>query len=102
MRRSQPCFWNKCFFERVFGGGDHAVNGADNIGVYAPFFIASRSHLSWVLAVYALLVLVWRIVGKLLGSHALVLKSLDQWGHWVVPFVLIALGCFILLFPIRT
>ena len=25
IRRSQPCFWNKCFFERVFGGGDHAV-----------------------------------------------------------------------------
>jgi cadmium resistance protein CadD (predicted permease) len=77
-------------------------NGADNIGVYAPFFIASRSHLWWVLAVYALLVLVWCIVGKLLGSHALVLKSLDQWGHWVVPFILIALGCFILLFPILT
>ncbi|SRR5216683_284829 len=77
-------------------------NGADNIGVYAPFFIASRSHMWWVLAVYALLVLVWCIVGKLLGSHALVLKSLDHWGHWVVPFVLIALGCFILLFPIRT
>jgi cadmium resistance protein CadD (predicted permease) len=77
-------------------------NEADNIGVDAPFFIASRSHLSWVLAVYALLALVWCIVGKLLGSHALVLKSLNQGGHWVVPFVLIALGCFILLFPIRT
>jgi cadmium resistance protein CadD (predicted permease) len=59
-------------------------NGADNI------------------AVYALPVLVWCFVGKLLGSHALVLKSLDHWGHWVVPFVVIALGCFILLFPIRT
>jgi cadmium resistance protein CadD (predicted permease) len=29
--------------------------------------------------------------GKWLGNHALALKLLDRWGHWVVPFVLIAL-----------
>lgn len=78
------------------------ANGADDIGVYVPFFIASRSHLWWVLAAYGLLVLVWCFVGKLLGGHALVLKSLDHWGNWVVRLVLIALGCFILPLPIRT
>ena len=73
------------------------ANGADNIGVYVPFFVVSRSHLWLVLAVYALLLLVWCAVGKWLGNHALVLKSLDRWGHWIGPLVLIGLGSYILL-----
>ena len=51
-----------------------------------------------VLAVYGLLVLVWYAVGKRLGRHALILKSVDRWGHWFVPFVLIGLGSYILMF----
>jgi cadmium resistance protein CadD (predicted permease) len=74
------------------------ANGADNVGVYAPFFVASRMHLQLVLVVYGLLVLVWCAVGKWFGHHALVLKSLDCWGHGIVPFVLIGLGSYILLF----
>jgi cadmium resistance protein CadD (predicted permease) len=73
-------------------------NGADNVGVYVPFFLASRSYLWWVLAVYGLMVLVWCAIGKRIGSYALVLESLDRWGHWIVPFVLIGLGSYILLF----
>jgi len=78
------------------------ANGADNIGVYAPFFLANRTHLLPVLTVYGLLVLAWCFAGKWLGNHPLVLKWLDRWGHWVVPFVLIALGSYILLFKPRT
>lgn len=77
------------------------ANGADNIGVYVPFFVASRSHLYSVLTEYGLLVLVWCAIGKYLGTHALILKSVDRWGHWVVPFVLIGLGSYILLFMSR-
>jgi cadmium resistance protein CadD (predicted permease) len=78
------------------------ANGADNIGVYVPFFLANRTHLLIVLALYGVLVFVWCFAGKWLGNHALVLKSLGRWGHWVVPFFLIALGCYILLFLPRT
>jgi len=74
------------------------ANGADNIGVYVPFFFASRSHLWLVLATYGLLVLVWCAGGKWFGSHPLILKALDRWGHWIVPFVLMGLGGYILLF----
>jgi cadmium resistance protein CadD (predicted permease) len=77
------------------------VNGADNLGVYIPFFLVSRSHLWLVVVVYGLLVLVWCAAGRWLGSHALVLKSLDRWGHWITPFVLIGLGSYILLFMSR-
>jgi cadmium resistance protein CadD (predicted permease) len=65
------------------------ANGGDNIGVYLPFFVAGRSHLWLVLATYGLFVLVWCASGKWLGSHPLILKTLDRWGHWIGPFVLI-------------
>jgi cadmium resistance protein CadD (predicted permease) len=74
------------------------ANGADNIGVYVPFFFASRSHLWLVLATYGLLVLVWCAGGKWFGRHPIILKTLDRWGHWIGPFVLIGLAGYILLF----
>jgi cadmium resistance protein CadD (predicted permease) len=77
-------------------------NGADNVGVYVPFFLVNRTYLWAVLVVYGLLVLVWCAAGRWLGSHALVLKALDRWGHWIVPFVLIGLGSYILLFTSRS
>jgi cadmium resistance protein CadD (predicted permease) len=40
------------------------ANGADNIGVYVPFFLASQLHLWLVLATYASLVLAWCAAGK--------------------------------------
>jgi len=40
------------------------ANGADNIGVYAPFFLANRTHLLPVLTVYGLLVLAWCLPGS--------------------------------------
>jgi cadmium resistance protein CadD (predicted permease) len=73
------------------------ANGADNVGVYVPFFVAHRADLQLVLVVYGLLVLVWCAVGKWFGRHALALKALAGWGHWIVPFVLIGLGGYILL-----
>ena len=77
------------------------ANGADNIGVYVPFFFASRSHLWLVLATYGLLVLVWCAGGRWFGSHSLILKGVERWGHWIVPFVLIGLGAYILMFTSR-
>ena len=74
------------------------ANGADNVGVYVPFFVASRSHLRLVLVVYGLLVFAWCAVGIWFGRHALVLKSLERWGHWMVPLALIGLGTYVLLF----
>jgi cadmium resistance protein CadD (predicted permease) len=74
------------------------ANGADNIGIYVPFFLVNRTHLPSILAVYGLLVFVWCVAARWLGSHPVVLKTLDRWGHWVVPFVLVVLGMYILLF----
>jgi len=73
------------------------ANGADNVGVYVPFFVAHQTDRQLVLVVYGLLPLVWCAVGKWFGRHALALKALAGWGHWIVPFVLIGLAGYILL-----
>ena len=67
-------------------------NGADNIGVYVPFFLVSRSHLWLILIVYAALIAIWCVVSRWLGNHSVILRAVDQWGHWIVPLVLMGVG----------
>jgi cadmium resistance protein CadD (predicted permease) len=74
------------------------ANGADNVGVYVPFFTVSRSHLWLILAGYVALVPVWCFAGRVLGNHSLALRSLDRYGHWLVPLVFLGLGVYVLLF----
>ena len=90
---------------RIAGGKERSVpsiaaaifsNGGDNIGVYVPFFAINRARLGVVLIVYATLLPLWCLVGKWLGNHTLVLRSVDRYGHYIVPFVYIALGIYVL------
>ena len=71
-------------------------NGADNIGVYVPFFVRSRVYLWLILMVYAVLVALWCFVGRWLGGHSFVLRSVDRWGHWVAPLIFVGLGIYVL------
>ena len=71
-------------------------NGADNISVYVPFFVMGRSKLWLVLIVYTTLVALWCFVGRWLGNHLLILRSVDRWGHWAVPLVFVGLGIYVL------
>ena len=72
-------------------------NGADNIGVYLPFFLIARGHLPVVLAVYGVLIATWCLVAKSLGTRPAILRQLNQRAHWIMPAVLIALGVYILI-----
>ena len=71
-------------------------NGADNISVYVPFFIIDRAKLWLILMVYATLVAVWCLVGRWLGHHSVILRSVERWGHWVAPMIFVGLGIYIL------
>jgi cadmium resistance protein CadD (predicted permease) len=71
-------------------------NGADNIGVYVPFFVSGRPYLWLILSVYAVMVAMWCLMGRWLGKHPLILRSVDRWGHWAVPLVFISLGLYVL------
>ncbi len=71
-------------------------NGADNISVYVPFFVIGRSKLGLILIEYAAMVSLWCLVGRWLGSHSLIQRSVDQWGHWAIPMVFVGLGIYVL------
>lgn len=71
-------------------------NGADNIGVYVPFFVIRRSNLWLILVAYAALVALWCFIGRWLGGHSLILRFVDKWGHWAVPLVFVGLGIYVL------
>ena len=74
------------------------VNGADNIGIYAPLFAVSDSRRLMVLvSVLYVLLAVWCAVGYLIHNQKAIAHALKRWGHWLVPVVLIALGVYILL-----
>jgi cadmium resistance protein CadD (predicted permease) len=71
-------------------------NGADNVGVYVPFFVKGRVYLWLILSVYALLVAIWCFVGRWLGGHSFVLRLVDRWGHWAGPMIFVGLGIYVL------
>ena len=71
-------------------------NGADNLEAYIPFFVTGRNHLWLILSTYGALIATWCFVGRWFGSHPLLLRSVQQWGHWIVPFLLVSLGIYIL------
>ncbi|PYJ77817.1 MAG: transporter [Verrucomicrobia bacterium] len=74
------------------------VNGADNIGIYAPLFAISDAPRVLVLvAVLYVLLAVWCVISYLIHRQKAVAYTLRRWGHWIVPVVLIALGIYILL-----
>jgi cadmium resistance protein CadD (predicted permease) len=72
-------------------------NGADNISVYVPFFLVNRPYLWLVLLCYGICVGVFCFVGRRVGNHPVVLRSIGRWGHWITPIVLVSLGIYILL-----
>lgn len=71
-------------------------NGADNIGVYVPFFVVGRAYLWLILIVYAMLVGVWCFVGRWLGTQSLISLLVERWANRAVPVIFILLGIYIL------
>jgi cadmium resistance protein CadD (predicted permease) len=73
-------------------------NGADNVGVYIPFFSVNRQYLWFILTSYALFVALWCMLGRWLGNHPIILSTVNRVGRLLVPIVFIGLGVRILMF----
>ncbi|MDX2239110.1 MAG: cadmium resistance transporter [Leptolyngbyaceae cyanobacterium bins.302] len=74
------------------------ANGGDNIGIYVPLFAnSSLAELMIILSVFLILIGVWCVLGYQLSRHPLLSLTLTRYGHRIVPFVLIALGVFIII-----
>ncbi len=73
------------------------ANGGDNIGIYIPFFAGVNFNtLLITLAVFFIMVGVWCTVAYLLARQVTIASILSRYGANIVPFVLIALGFYIM------
>ena len=74
------------------------ANGADNIAVYVPLF-ATRDGVAVAVmaAVFVVMIALWCIGARWLVHHPAAGAPLRRWGPRAVPWVLIALGLWILL-----
>jgi cadmium resistance transport/sequestration family protein len=74
------------------------ANGGDNIGIYVPLFANTNLvGLGVLLAVFFTLIAVWCYIAFQLTRHPRIAPILTRYGKRAVPFVLIALGIFILI-----
>lgn len=73
------------------------ANGGDNIGVYIPLFAGRTvAEVGIIFGVFAVLIAVMCLISDRLGSHPALAHLLENYGHIIVPFVLIGLGIYIL------
>jgi len=73
------------------------ANGGDNIGAYTPLFATwSAARIAVVVLVFIVMTALWLALAHWLVNHRTVGAPLRRYGHRAVPFVLIALGLFIL------
>jgi cadmium resistance transport/sequestration family protein len=74
------------------------ANGADNISLYTPVFRTSPVADTVVtIIVFFILVAVWCLVARVVGTNKRVTELLERVEHWLVPAVFIGLGLFILI-----
>ena len=75
-----------------------AANGGDNIGIYTPLFASSTgAEIAVICMVFVLMTAVWLFLAHFLLNHRTLGAPIRRYGHRIVPFVLIALGLFILI-----
>lgn len=74
------------------------ANGADNISLYTPVFrTISPTDTVLTIVVFLVLVAVWCVVGRAVGTHPKVTETLERVEHWLVPAVFIGLGLYIII-----
>ncbi|MBD2777499.1 cadmium resistance transporter [Iningainema tapete] len=74
------------------------ANGSDNISVYVPLFASSDvGSFFTIIVVFLLLIAVWCYAAYKFSHQRAIANILTEYGNSLVPFVLIALGAFIVL-----
>lgn len=74
------------------------ANGADNISLYTPVFRTSPVGDTVItIVVFFVLVALWCLVARFVGTNRTVTEVLERVEHWLVPAVFIGLGLFILI-----
>jgi cadmium resistance protein CadD (predicted permease) len=73
------------------------ANGGDNLGVYTPLFATRRpAEIGLLIAVFLLMTALWCAIARGLVRHPAVGAPIRRRGRRLLPWVLIALGAYIL------
>ena len=74
------------------------ANGGDNIGVYIPLFATSSAFQTIIyMAVFLVMTGVWLAMAYYIVNNKLVGHHVKKYGGFVLPFVLIILGIYIMI-----
>ncbi|WHP18852.1 cadmium resistance transporter [Cellulomonas sp. ES6] len=73
------------------------ANGGDNIAIYTPVFrTMSTGDALITIVVFLVLLALWCLFARAIGTNERVTETLEKVEHWLVPVVFIGLGLFIL------
>ena len=73
-------------------------NGGDNIGIYMPLFASiSFSEIITAVFIFMIMIGIWCFISHSLVNHILLSDKIEKYGHIIFPFVLIAIGIYILI-----
>ena len=73
------------------------ANGGDNIGIYTPVFATSTLiEIGLICVIFTAMVALWLVFSHWLVNHPSLGAPIRQFGHRVVPFVLIGIGLYVL------
>lgn len=74
------------------------ANGGDNIGIYTPLFATNNevSQLVMFASIFLAMTAIWCALAYYLVNHSILAERIRRIGRFVLPFVLIGLGVFIL------
>ncbi|MTG89888.1 cadmium transporter [Cellulosimicrobium sp. BIT-GX5] len=83
----------------LFGvAGITIANGGDNIAIYTPVFrTISTTDAVVTIVVFLVLLALWCLLARAIGTNEKVTEGLEKVEHWLVPVVFIGLGVFILI-----
>ncbi|CAM3554990.1 cadmium resistance transporter [Isoptericola cucumis] len=74
------------------------ANGGDNIAIYTPVFrTMSTTDALVTIVVFLVLLALWCLLARTIGTNEKVTEALEKVEHWLVPAVFIGLGVFILI-----
>lgn len=74
------------------------ANGGDNIAIYTPVFrTMSTTDALVTIVVFLVLLALWCLLARAIGTNEKVTETLEKVEHWLVPVVFIGLGVFILI-----
>lgn len=82
--------------QMVAVAGVTIANGGDNLGVYIPMFANSLTSIPLFAVVFAVMTLLWCLLGYVLVNNRVFGHMIRKYGHKILPIVLTLLGLDIL------